>query len=108
MAAPVDLVEVDELGVGPLGPAPRGAVQLIGEDSDGGRDVDVLGGEEVERVLPVQPGGGNLGVRSASRTSRVEDFVPGQVADAVTREGVGDVLIAGRVVIDHPGGQAGG
>jgi hypothetical protein len=36
VAASVDLVEVDELGVGPLGPAARGPVDLLGEDCDGG------------------------------------------------------------------------
>ncbi len=108
MAAPVDLVEVDELGVGPLGPAARGPVDLLMEDGDGGRDGHVLDAEEVERVLPVQPGRGNPGVRQPVECDVVQDFVPGQVADGVPGEGVRDVLVAGRVVVDHPGGQADG
>jgi len=44
VAAPVELVVVDEVvGVGALGPALRGLVELVGEDADGERDRDGLG-----------------------------------------------------------------
>src|SRR5258706_10878074 len=33
VAALVELVEVDELGIRPLGPAPRGCVDLVGKDA---------------------------------------------------------------------------
>jgi hypothetical protein len=47
----VDLVEVDEVGVGLLGPGPRGLVELVRENADGGRDGDALEVEEAELVL---------------------------------------------------------
>jgi hypothetical protein len=35
IVAPADLMEVDEVGIGLLGPAPRGLVELPREDRDG-------------------------------------------------------------------------
>ena len=70
--------------------------------------VTFLDAEEVERVLPVQPGRGNRGVRQPVERDVVQDLVPGQVADRVPRDGVGDVGVAGRVVVEHPGGQPDG
>src|SRR4051795_13782634 len=52
--AAVDLVEVDEVGVRLLRPAPRGLVDLVGEDAHGDRDGDVLDGE-VGALVPGQP-----------------------------------------------------
>src|SRR5215472_9543821 len=64
VAAPVDLVVVDEvLGIRALRPAARGLVELVGEDADGERDRDGLGVEEVRLVLPVQASRGDPGVR---------------------------------------------
>ena len=87
MAAAVDLAEVDEVGVGPLGPAARGLVDLLGEDGDGGRDGYALDPEEVVGILPVQPGRGNRSVRQPVEREVVQDLVPGQVADGVPGEG---------------------
>src|SRR3954453_17015308 len=42
VSAPVDLVEVDEVGVRLLGPAARRRVDLVREDAHGDRDGDVL------------------------------------------------------------------
>jgi hypothetical protein len=59
VAAFVERVVVEEVvGVGALGPAARGLVELVGEDTDGKRDRDGLGVEEVGLVLPVQAGRG--------------------------------------------------
>src|SRR5215216_5466560 len=54
VVALVDLVVVDEVGVGLLGPAPRGLVELVGEDAHRRRDGDALDVEEAEGVLPVE------------------------------------------------------
>src|SRR6185437_3729437 len=55
VAAPVELVVVDQVaGIRVLGPAPRGLIELVGEDADGKRDRDGPGVEEVRLVLPVQ------------------------------------------------------
>src|SRR5262245_18314356 len=48
-------VVVNQVGVGFLGPAARGGVDLVGEDAHGGGERDPLGGEEGELALPVQP-----------------------------------------------------
>src|SRR5438445_3327909 len=42
VVAPVDLVEVDEVGVRPLGPAPRRLIHLAGKDAHGSRNGDAL------------------------------------------------------------------
>src|SRR5215211_164221 len=63
VAALVDFVEMDELGVRLLGPAPRRLVLLAGEDGHGHRDLHALGVEEAALVLPVQAARGDSGVR---------------------------------------------
>src|SRR5262249_4421460 len=95
-------------GVRPFGPAARGLVDLVGEDRDRRRDGDVLDAEEVERVLPVQAGRRDPGAGQPVERDVVEYLVPGQVADGMPGEGIRDVGVAGRVVVDHPGGQADG
>jgi Pyridine nucleotide-disulphide oxidoreductase, dimerisation domain len=51
-------VVMDQLRVGPLGPAPRRRVELVGEDAHGDRDLDAPGVEEASRwmvrVVPVK------------------------------------------------------
>jgi len=81
VAAPVELVVVDEVvGIRALGPAPRGLIQLVGEDADGKRDRDVLGVEEVRLVLPVQTSRGNPGVGQPVQRDVVEEVISGQGA----------------------------
>src|SRR6516162_2144621 len=62
VVALVDLVEVDELGIGLLSPAPRHLVELAREDAHRGRDGDALDVEEPELVLPVEAGRGKTPV----------------------------------------------
>src|ERR1700693_4628511 len=45
VAALVELVVVDQLGIGTLRPAPRGCIDFIGEDAHGDRDLDAAGVE---------------------------------------------------------------
>jgi hypothetical protein len=52
VAAPVDLVVVDEVRVGALRPALRRLVLLAGKDGHGHGDGDALGVEEATLVLP--------------------------------------------------------
>src|SRR4029453_9674662 len=51
MATLCHLVVVDEIGIGPLGPAPRRLVELVRENAHGNRDFDALGSEKGELVL---------------------------------------------------------
>src|SRR5262249_44863497 len=79
--AAVDFVEVDEVRVRLLGPAPRRLVELAREDADGRGDGGALDVEEAERVLPVEAARGDPRVRHPGHRDVVEDLVAGQVAD---------------------------
>src|SRR6266550_876304 len=94
VVAPVDLVEVHELGVGLLGPAARALVQLLGEDAHGGRDGDALDVEEAELVLPVETTRGDSRVREPGEGDVVEDLVSCEIAYGVAFESPHDVLVA--------------
>ena len=108
VVALVDLVEVDEVGVGLLGPTPRRLVELSREDAHGSRNLDALDVEEAERVLPVETTRGHARVRQPGHRDVVEDLVAREVVDGVAREGPCDVLEAVRVVVEHPCGEGGG
>src|SRR5690242_631513 len=56
VAALVDLVVVDEVGVGPFGPASRRLILLVREDARGHRDGHALGVEEATPVFPSTDG----------------------------------------------------
>src|SRR5439155_12280259 len=108
VVALVDLVEVDEVGVGLLGPATGRLIELVREHADSGWDLDVLDVEEAERVLPVKTSRGHSGVRHPGERDVVEDLVSREVADRVSFEGPDDVLVTARVVVEHPGGEGDG
>ena len=111
MAAPVEPVVVDEVvRVGALGPAPRGLVELVGEDADGVRDRDRLGVEEVRLVLPLQASRGNPGVRQPVQGDVVEEVIAAQIA---VQGSLKDLFhqpgLAGAVaVVEHERRQVGG
>jgi len=54
VVALADFVEVDEVGVGLLGPTPRRLIELSREDAHGSRNRDALDVEEAELVLSVE------------------------------------------------------
>src|SRR5215216_4235686 len=113
VTAPVDLVEVDEVGVGLLGPASRRLVLLAGEDRYGNRDLHSLGVEEAALVLPVEARSGDPGVRQPVERDVVEDLVTRQLArlalGALQRLGNRHGGLAlGVVVVEQPGGKANG
>jgi len=72
-----ELVEVDELGIGLLGPTQWGRIEFVREDADGDRDVDFFGVEipELAPVLPIETGAGKRGVRQPGDGDVVEDVV---------------------------------
>src|SRR4051812_8295936 len=75
-----DLVEVDELGIRPLGPAARRLVLLAGEHGDRDRDVHALGVEEPALVFPVQTRRRDAAVRQPVQRDVVEDLVTCELA----------------------------
>ena len=81
VAAPVDLVEVDDVRVARLDPAARRPPDLARERREGERDLDVrqglpAGGRGVCAVgLPVRTGGRGAGARQPVQRDVVEDVV---------------------------------
>ena len=74
VAALVELVVMDELGIRTLCPTPRGGVDLIWKDADGNRDGDVLRGEKGKLIFPIQ---------TSRRDRRVRQPVEGDVVENV-------------------------
>ena len=75
MPALVDLVVVDEIGIGALRPVPRRLVELVREDAHGSRDLDALRREEGELVLPIEASRRNRRVGQPEQRDVVEDIV---------------------------------
>src|ERR671914_2400018 len=107
VAAPVDLVEVGEVGVDRLDPAARGSPDLAGERREADRNRDrrrsLAGrtgcGQELSE-LPVPPGGRGAGARQPVQRDVVEDAVPGEIARGLAvDERAGDLEVAVRVVV---------
>ena len=68
VAALVELVVMDEPRIGPLGPAPRALIELVGKGAHGNGDGDVHRHEEGKLVFPIE----------ARRGNRRTDPVPGE------------------------------
>src|SRR3954452_6533760 len=108
VAAAVDFVEVDEVGVGPLGPAARRLILLAGEDGHGHRDRDALRVEEAALVLPVEARRRDARLRQPVERDVVEDLVTRQLARGTRRpvqrrDHCRGRLAVGVVVVEKPG-----
>ena len=113
MAALVDFVEVDEVGVGLLCPAARRLILLAGKDGDGNRDGHALHVEKATFVLPVKARRRDPRVRQPVQRDVVEDLVTRQFARGArgsvqSRDDCRGGLAVGVVVVEKPGGQADG
>src|SRR3712207_870079 len=113
VAALVDLVEVDQAGVGLLGPAARGLVLLAGKDTHGDRNGDALGVEEAALVFPIETRRRDPRVRQPIESDVVEDLVARQFARGACRPvQSGDDrrrrLAVGVVVVEKPSCEADG
>ena len=75
VVALVELVVMDELGIGPLRPTSRSLIELVREHAHGHRDGDVLWGKIVERIFPIETGPGHRRVRQPEERDVVEDIV---------------------------------
>src|SRR5688572_8298650 len=75
MTAFGNFVEVDELGIRLLRPAPRRLVELVGEHAYRRRDVDAFGSYVIERVLPVDATGGDARICQPEVGAVVENVV---------------------------------
>ena len=116
MAAFVDLVEIDELVIGPLGPTPRRLIVLAGKDAHRSRDRDVGGVVKVDVTFPIEASRGNRRVRQPIEREVVEHVVAREVAcgmsiDRAPEHGRGDRrrrLAITVAVVKQPGCQADG
>ena len=111
VAALVELVVVDELGVCPLGPAPRRLILFAREYAHGNRDGDAFGIEKAAFVLPVETRRRDARVRHPIERDVVEDLVARQFAGRARGpvKGSGDRcgrLAISIIVVEKPGGQA--
>src|SRR5215213_1161309 len=113
VATLLDLVEVDQVGVGFLGPAARGLILLAGKDAHGHRDGDALGVEEATLIFPIETRRGDPRVRQPIKRDVVEDLLTRQFACCACGpvQSLGDRrgrLAVSIIVIEKPGGQADG
>src|SRR5204863_8833649 len=113
VAALVGFVEVRDGGVSLLDPAARGAEDLAGELSEADRDGNSrrsLASRSPKGLrssaLPVRPRRRGPGGRQPVERDVVEDVVAGEIPRGLAvDEGVGDLVVAVRVVVEHPRGQ---
>ena len=85
VVAPVDFVEVDEVGVGLLGPTTRRLILLAGKDGHGNGDGDALGVEEATLVFPIEARRRDPRIRQPVERDVVEDLVTRQFAGGTRR-----------------------
>ena len=72
----VELVVVDQFGIRPLRPAPRGWIEFVREDAHGNRDGDAFGIEiPFAPILPIETGARKRRVRQPGDRDVVEDVV---------------------------------
>src|SRR3954451_15579584 len=105
VAAFVDFVEVDELWIRLLRPAPWSWIELVGEDGHADWDLDALDVEEGQMALPVEAGRGDGSVREPVVRDVVEDVVS-RKATGLPGKSARHELVAALVVVEHPGRQA--
>src|SRR5258708_7923378 len=100
---------MDEFGIRPLCPTPRGWIEFVREDAYGNRDGDPFGIEipEFAPILPIETGARERRVRQPGDRDVVEDVVARE-AFGFSRKDARDQLIAARVVIQEISRQADG
>src|SRR5918994_1918010 len=112
----MSLVEVADVGVAPFGPAARSTPDLAWEGGEADRNRDLRrslpgcqGCRQGFSVLPVRPGRRGAGARQPVQRDVVDDRLPAEIARGLpVDEGAGDLVVAVRVVVEHPGGQGDG
>src|SRR5262245_13917259 len=80
VAALLDLVVIDEVGIRLLRPVPRGLILLPRKDGYGYRNLDAFGVEEAALVFPIEARRRDPRVRQPVKGDVVEDLVTRQFA----------------------------
>ena len=109
----LDLVVMDEFGIRPLCPTPRGLILLARKDAHGYRNGDALGVEKAAFIFPVETRRRDSRVRQPITRDVVEELVTrefargarGPVQSRGDRRGR---LAFSIIVVEKPGGQADG
>ena len=104
-----ELVEMDEFGIGLLGPTEWGRIEFVGKNAHGNRDVDAFGIEVADfaPVLPLESGAGKRRVRQPGDRDVVEDVVARETLGFSLKHAC-DQLIAACVVIKEISREADG
>src|SRR5205823_13264790 len=108
MPALFELVVIDEFGIRPLCPAPRGWIELVRKDAHGNGDggADALDSEERRPlVLPIETGSRKRRVRQPGDRDVVEDVVARE-ALRLSDKDARDELIAASVVVKEISSQS--
>ncbi len=90
MPALGELVEVNELGIRLLRPAPRSGIEFVREDADGNWDGDAFGIEipALAPILPIETGAGKRRVRQPGDRDVVEDVIAGEALELLLEKRV--------------------
>ena len=109
----VELVVINEIGIGPLGPAPRSLICLAGEDAHGHRNRDALSVPKATLVFPIEPRRRDTRVRQPIERDVIENLIPRQFARGArgsvqSRGDRSGRLSASIIVVEKPGSQADG
>src|SRR5215213_4841326 len=75
-----DLVEIDEVGVGLIGPAARGLILLAGKHARSHRNGDALGVEKATLIFPIETRRRDPRIRQPIKRDVVEDLITRQFA----------------------------
>src|SRR5215203_278746 len=103
----VELVVMDEVGIGLLCPTPRHLIEIARKDAYRYRDGDALRVEEAVLVFPIETSRRDPRVRQPVVGDVVEDVVSCK-ALGLSVEDARDQRQTSRVVVEHPGGKADG
>src|SRR5262245_28545606 len=102
---------MDEFGIRPLCPTPRGRIDLVWKDAYGNRDGNVFdvekGGARGSPVFPIETSRRDRRVRQPVERDVVEDVISRQ-AFGLSIEDARDERKTGGVVVEYPRGQADG
>ena len=106
MPAFLNPVVVDQFGIRPLCPGPRGWIEFVREDAHGNRDGDAFGIEiPFAPIFPVKTGARKRRVRQPGDRDVVEDVVAREALRLSVKD-ARDELVAARVVIKEISRQA--
>src|SRR5450755_1683161 len=94
-------VVVNQFGIGFLGPALRGLIDLVRKGAHRNRDGDVPGGEKSTLIFPVETSRRDRGICQPVERDVIEDVVSRQ-ALGLTIENACDERLTARVVIKDP------